>query len=191
MYGQTEATARIAYRRADLPPDKPGSVGRAVPGGRLLLRDDRGAPVTDPGATGRLWYEGPNVMLGYAACRADLAAGDVRRGLLETGDLASLDADGDLFIRGRGSRFVKMAGLRIDLDEVEDALRAQGLDCACGGGDDRLAVAVADPAQALPVKRLLRRTFRIDPTHVQVVEAGPLPRTAAGKIAYTHVFGEG
>ena len=71
MYGQTEATARMAW----LPPDqalrRPGSVGLPVPGGAFHLEPVPGA---DPGV-GELVYSGPNVMLGYAHTGADLGRG--------------------------------------------------------------------------------------------------------------------
>ena len=65
MYGQTEATARLAY----VPPEKltelpAGCIGRAVPGVELEVVDDNGI-VLPPGEIGELRARGPNVMLGY------------------------------------------------------------------------------------------------------------------------------
>ncbi len=78
MYGQTEATARIAYVPFERLGEKVGSIGTTIPGGSLEL---------DP-ATGELVYTGPNVMMGYAESREDLARGDHLQGILRTGDLA-------------------------------------------------------------------------------------------------------
>jgi long-subunit acyl-CoA synthetase (AMP-forming) len=119
MYGQTEATARIAYLPPDRVLDKPDRVGMPVPRGRLSLADD-----------GELVYEGLNVMLGYARRRADLASGDVNHGRLATGDLASVDHEGFYSIVGRKRRIAKLSGQRVNLDELEisrglrDAARA-------------------------------------------------------------------
>ena len=61
---------------------------------------------------GELIYEGPNVTLGMAECRADLSKGDERQGVLHTGDLARIDEDGFYYIAGRKKRFLKIFGIR-------------------------------------------------------------------------------
>ena len=71
MYGQTEATARMAYLPPALAAGHPQAIGRAIPGGHLELRPVDGAP----DGVGELVYRGPNVMLGYATEQADLALG--------------------------------------------------------------------------------------------------------------------
>jgi acyl-CoA synthetase (AMP-forming)/AMP-acid ligase II len=189
MYGQTEATARIAYLRADLHPDKSGSIGAAIPDGKLYLKDANGLAVSEPGTHGNLHYEGANVMLGYARDRADLAKGDELGGCLDTGDIAYFDEDGDYTIIGRRSRFIKMSGVRTDLDQIERHLRQAGFSCACGGKDEELSVALEDISAARSVKQLLRRTFRIDPGQVRLIEVAEIPRTAHGKTAYAQLFG--
>ena len=96
MYGQTEATARIAVLPPDLAEVAPGAIGRPVPGGRLSLRPVPGAEE----GTGELVYEGPNVMLGYAETPADLALGRTTD-VLATGDLGRLRPDGLWEVVGR------------------------------------------------------------------------------------------
>src|SRR5215207_4867976 len=87
MYGQTEATARMAYLPPRLAADNPGTIGMAVPGGSFRID-----PV--PGLEhGELVYSGPNVMLGYAEHPEDLAAGRTV-GELRTGDLARKHPNG-------------------------------------------------------------------------------------------------
>ena len=83
-------------------------------------------------------YYGDNVTLGYAVCQADLRKGDERGGVLETGDMAQVDADGYYTIVGRKKRFLKLYGNRVNLDELEQLLKAAfpGVDVACGGADD-------------------------------------------------------
>ncbi len=119
MYGATEATARMACLPPDLAEEHPGSIGIAVPGGRLRLdesADER------PGV-GELVYSGPNVMLGYATSPTDLALGR-ESAELRTGDLAR-QVDGIFEVVGRRTRHGKVFGLRIDLDAVEQHLRAE------------------------------------------------------------------
>jgi acyl-CoA synthetase (AMP-forming)/AMP-acid ligase II len=131
MYGQTEATARISYVPSERLLEKIGSIGVPIPDGHLEVDS----------ASSELVYRGPNVMLGYAWSRDDLALGDVQNGVLRTGDLAARDDEGFFRIIGRLSRFVKLAGNRIGLDEVEQQLLSQfGIPAMVGGRDERLVV---------------------------------------------------
>ena len=93
MYGQTEASPRMATLQHADHARKAGSVGVALAGGRFSIVDDSGAALPAD-AVGTVVYEGPNVMLGYAMSRADLGKGDEMNGRLETGDLGRLDAEG-------------------------------------------------------------------------------------------------
>src|SRR5579863_7066118 len=121
MYGQTEASPRMAtLAHADFA-RKAGSVGVALAGGRLSIIDDEGLALP-AGEIGAVVYEGANVMLGYAMSRADLGKGDEMKGRLETGDLGRLDGEGFLTLTGRAKRFAKIAGYRIGLDEIEQEL---------------------------------------------------------------------
>jgi acyl-CoA synthetase (AMP-forming)/AMP-acid ligase II len=115
MYGQTEATARMAYLPPDLAEAHPSAVGVPIPGGSLRIEhaDDQGI--------GELVYAGPNVMMGYAHAPADLAGG-AELNELHTGDLACEIAPGVFEVVGRRSRFAKVFGLRLDLDEIERKL---------------------------------------------------------------------
>ena len=119
MYGATEATARMAYLPPALADEHPAAIGVAVPGGHLRLDES----VDERPGVGELVYSGPNVMLGYATSPADLALGR-ESAELRTGDLARC-SDGLFEVVGRGNRFGKVFGLRIDLEAVERHLRAE------------------------------------------------------------------
>ncbi len=134
MYGQTEATARIAYVPPERLLDKLGSAGIAIPAGRLRIDADESASRAAR-STGEIIYEGPNVMLGYASDPDDLRRGDDLHGVLRTGDIGYLDEDGFLFLVGRSKRIAKVFGLRVNLDEVEVALRESGPAAVVGGSD--------------------------------------------------------
>ena len=138
MYGQTEATARIAYLPTELAERHPSGIGVAIPGGRLRLEpvDE----VSDP-AIGELVYSGPNVMMGYANRPADLALG-AELTELRTGDLGRALPDGVFEVVGRCSRFAKVFGLRLDLDEIERHLRSAGMPAACAEVDGSLVLVV-------------------------------------------------
>jgi acyl-CoA synthetase (AMP-forming)/AMP-acid ligase II len=140
MYGQTEATARMAYLPAHLAAERPECVGVPVPGGDLRLDPVPG----QPDGVGELVYTGPNVMMGYAEKRDDLARGhDLAE--LRTGDLGVQEPDGLWRVVGRLARFAKVMGLRVDLDRVEAGLADQGVEALAVEAGDRRAVGVLAP----------------------------------------------
>jgi acyl-CoA synthetase (AMP-forming)/AMP-acid ligase II len=187
MYGQTEATARIAVLDSEWLPDRLGSAGRAIPGGRLEIELD-GAPVREPAVMGEVVYTGPNVMMGYAMERADLARGDELGGRLQTGDLGYLDPDGFLFLRGRLKRISKVLGYRVDLDEVE--ARWPGQRPVAVVGTDELIVAFCESGDNETLGRLrmeLSRMLTVHHSAIQVRRVEALPRTPNGKLDYAEL----
>lgn len=187
MYGQTEATARMAYLPWRKSLEKCGSIGIPIPGGAFSLMDEQGQEITEPGLSGELVYRGENVTLGYAEGPEDLAKDDERHGVLHTGDLASRDEDGYYYITGRMKRFLKMSGSRVNLDECEQLVRQAfpDADCACSGVDDRLSVFVTlRTSQLDPVRWFLSEKLRLPLTAVRVEHLDEIPRNSAGKILY-------
>ncbi len=142
MYGQTEATARMAWLPHGEVEGRPGSIGGAIPGGRLWIENEAGQVIEEAGQVGELIYAGPNVSMGYAQNAGDLALGDINQGVLRTGDLARFDDEGFFFIEGRLRRFLKIFGNRISLDAVEQLAAYKGLECAAHGRDDQLIIHV-------------------------------------------------
>lgn len=185
MYGATEATARMAY----LPPEQaltnPGAIGLPIPGGSFTIEpvDE----VNEPGA-GELVFHGRNVMLGYAETPAELGIGRAVTSL-RTGDLARRNGDGLYEIIGRRSRFVKIVGLRVDLQHVERTLEGLGYDALCAGRDAALAVAVVAPGGPDPagIEAELAHRFGLPRAAVRVGVVPELPRLANGKPDYEAV----
>ncbi|MCW2830240.1 MAG: AMP-dependent synthetase [Aeromicrobium sp.] len=180
MYGQTEATARMAYLPPDLATSRPEALGVPVPGGSFRL-----APVPEAAGdgVGELVYSGPNVMMGYATSPDDLAGGP-ELSELRTGDLARQHPDGTFEWVGRRNRIAKVFGLRIDLDDVEQALRDEGVSARCVAVGDRIQVFVDWHADAGLARTVVARRCGL-PEHVLTV--GRLrdePRTPSGKIDY-------
>jgi acyl-CoA synthetase (AMP-forming)/AMP-acid ligase II len=99
MYGQTEATARLAYLPPERGDDKMGSVGVPVPGVELRIVDEGGRELP-AGEVGHLVARGDNVTPGYLEAPEDTAA-ILRGGWLWTGDMARRDEEGFFFIVGR------------------------------------------------------------------------------------------
>lgn len=186
MYGQTEATARMAYVPSDRLLEKVGSIGRPIPGGSMTLIDEAQAVVERPGITGEIVYRGANVMLGYAESAQDLARGDDNGGVLRTGDLAYRDAEGFYFLVGRARRFAKLFGNRINLDEVEAMLYQRGIHGAVTQLDDILMVAVQDADPSM-VRQVLSTELQVHHSAIRVARLDALPRSSAGKILYPDV----
>ncbi len=184
MYGQTEATARMAYLPPDLARERPDAVGVAVPGGSLRIAPTADVPADAPAGVGELVYDGPNVMLGYAERPADLALGRVT-GPLHTGDLARIAPDGLVEIVGRRGRSAKVLGLRIDLAHLERVLEEADLPALCIDGQDRLLVGVPAGAgtgdRAEIVAELVRRRTGLPAGLVVVAELDEVPRLPSGK----------
>ena len=199
MYGQTEATARMAYLPADMALDKIGSMGIAIPGGEFILADTEGQPITETDVTGELIYKGRNVTLGYSEKREDLSLGDERGGSLETGDMAQRDKDGYFFIVGRKKRFLKMYGKRVNLDEVDRILKSkyQDADFATTGTDDHMKIYIAINGDAIDsydstmissmtdvVRKYIAEKMRINLAGISVTSIDKIPRSESGKVLY-------
>ncbi|RWF61164.1 AMP-binding protein [Mesorhizobium sp.] len=110
-FGLTEAAPVVAVNTAIHGRD--GTVGRALPAIRMKLE-----PVEGIDDAGRLWLDGPNMMMGYMT--AD-RPGELQPldGWHDTGDIVSIDRDGFITIRGRAKRFAKIAGEMVSLGAVE------------------------------------------------------------------------
>lgn len=185
MYGQTEATARMSYLPPEYARTKAGSMGRAIPGGRFWLEDEGGNVIEESGTPGELVYQGDNVTLGYAQGYLELSKGDENRGILRTGDVAKRDADGFYYIVGRKKRFLKMFGHRVNLNEVEQLIRAAGYDCACAGTDDNLKIYLRKPADKGRIRRYIAERTGINQAGFTVVYVDKIPRNESGKVLYS------
>lgn len=177
MYGQTEAAPRISYIPPESLKEKAGSIGIAIPGGRLSVSEE-----------GELIYEGANVMMGYALCRDDLAKQDESRGRLATGDLAKMDEDGYFFLHGRLKRIIKIHGNRVSLDEVEHRLEsALGLPVAVAGEDDKLHVFLggeSTDASEIEAKTILNGAYHLHASTFMLKRLAVIPVNTSGKKDY-------
>ena len=178
-YGQTETTGVMSTIRTDLLPERIGSIGRAGEGGRFRIDD------------GELVYEGPIVAMGYAVCAEDLLGGDEWKGVRRTGDLASIDAEGYVTLSGRASRFLKIFGNRVSLDEVENLVKDgfPGAGCAATGADGDLRVFVASAAPE-EVERFLVAKLHFNATVMKVRAVDAIPLNANGKTDYPKLRSE-
>ncbi|WP_167375009.1 class I adenylate-forming enzyme family protein [Prosthecochloris sp. GSB1] len=189
-YGQTEATARLSALPPDKLEEKTGSIGRGIPGVSLQVLDKEGKPVK-PGETGEIVASGENIAPGYLF--ADPSKNPFRDGRLYTGDLASVDEEGYIFITGREKDFIKPSGYKVMTATIENAiLEMPGVAEAAVVGipDDQLgeaakACVVVTQSRALSPEQIIDFCTRSLPPYavpriVEFLEA--LPKNASGKI---------
>ncbi len=171
MYGQTEATARMAYLPPALAASRPETIGVPIPGGEFRIDD------------GELVYSGPNVMLGYASEAADLALGRTVDEL-RTGDLAVQHDDGLYQVVGRRTRVAKLFGVRIDLDRVERILDEAGIGARAVDHHERLALFVRSGRDRRRALALLQQRLCVPAFAVMCQVVAEFPLTANGKTDY-------
>jgi long-chain acyl-CoA synthetase len=118
-YGLTEASP-VVTSSAGMPV-KYGSVGRALSGMQVRLVDESGDDTLE-GDAGEVWVKGPNVFQGYwhePALTARVLTAD---GWLRTGDIATVDAEGYLYLVDRVKDLVIVSGFNVYPAEVEEVL---------------------------------------------------------------------
>ncbi len=185
-FGTTETSARLAF----LPPEQAathiGSIGHAIPEGKIILVDENDNEIIEPDVEGELRYEGPNVTMGYGTCVEDLSKGDEFCGVYETGDLAKKDADGFFYIVGRKKRFLKLFGLRVSLDQSEKIISENfgGMECACTGDDNQMLIYITQKDLREDVKKLISEKTGLMTKFFDVKEIEVIPRLESGKINY-------
>jgi long-chain acyl-CoA synthetase len=189
MYGQTEATARMSYLPCDKSICKAGSIGKPVPGGNFWIETENGSTIDQDDTMGELVYQGPNVSFGYAYDYNDLALGDNLNGVLRTGDLAKRDSDGYYYIIGRITRFIKLFGNRINLQDVESYLLESGYVVFCTGQDECLEVYLEEKYQAhfRDIKILILKYLQVSPLGVKIYAMNVIPRNPSGKVCYNEL----
>ena len=123
MYGETKQQQECLCLQRLIP--KLGSIGIPIPGGKFEIRSSEEVSFTDSNGfvNGELIYHGDNVFMGYASAISDLASEPEFQKTLPTGDIAYCDHDGYYYITGRKSRFAKLFGKRISLNDLESLLR--------------------------------------------------------------------
>ena len=117
MYGQTEATARLSCLQPEDLPSKLGSIGKGIPGVSLQVLNEDGKEVR-AGEVGEIVARGGNISPGYVG-EPEINAEKFVHGSLRTGDMATVDEDGYIYIVDRKSDFIKSYGNRVSSQEIE------------------------------------------------------------------------
>jgi len=120
MYGQTEATARLACLPSRQVEQQADTIGMPIPGVEFSIRNRDGNPVND-GQVGTLFARGKNIMLGYWN-DPEGSHSVLRNGWLNTGDRAAKNPVGNYTICGRENGLVKIQGYRFHPNEIDAIL---------------------------------------------------------------------
>jgi long-chain acyl-CoA synthetase len=198
-YGLTETSSTIAllgpeeHRRAAASDDagvrrRLSSVGRALPGVEIDVRDDDGKP-RPPGALGEVYVRGAQVSGEYLGRGSQLGAD----GWLPTRDGGFLDEEGYLFLQGRLDDVIVRGGENLSPGEIEDVLleHPSVADCAVVGIADvewgeavAAAVVLADGASASEeeLRAWVRARLRSSRVPSRVVFRRELPYNETGKL---------
>ncbi|MGH8566109.1 MAG: class I adenylate-forming enzyme family protein [Gammaproteobacteria bacterium] len=183
--------AGLPLLNTDAAQAKPQSVGR--PDDCALRLCDEGGAEVAPGEIGELWLHAPGMFDAYLApwCERAAATDD---GWFATGDLASQDEDGHVFLRGRRKSVINFGGIKFFPEEVE-----QVLDAHPAVRESRVSAEPHERWGAVAVAEFVARDAARPPTatvlgqHCRERLAGykvparfrlvaALPRTASGKL---------
>ena len=165
-YGVTETAPVLAMNTPIA--NKAGTVGRLSPLMRARLE-----PVAGITEGGRLFVQGPNVMLGYYRAENPGVLEAPADGWHDTGDIVAIDAQGFITIKGRAKRFAKIGGEMVSLAAVE-ALAAEA--CPRRGADGRVPARCAQGRASRAVDHRRQRQAR----RVAAPRQGPRRRRADG-----------
>ena len=199
-YGLTETSPLLTLfpsqeQAIDGPPEKVRrllSCGREVIGVRVRVVNEHGRAV-QPGEVGEIIAKGPNIMVGYWNKPQETAEA-LRHGWLYTGDLATVDEDGYIYIVDRKKDMIITGGENVFSTEVENALYTHPavLEAAVIGvpdatwGEAIKAIVVLKPAMTAAEPELIEHC-RARMTHFKAPRSvdfydGALPKSGSNKI---------
>lgn len=183
MYGQTEATARIAYLPAEFFSTNTGVIGQAIPNTKLSLIDGSEHEITACNTLGELCVVGDNVFGGYATSVAELNT-FTQNLPLKTGDIAQRLENGFYQIVGRSKRICKLTGKRINLDEVQAWISTElASEIICTGSENAFNVYVTERTD-VDVKKMLADKLKCHSRLISVIYLQTIPRLSNGKVDY-------
>lgn len=189
-YGSTE-TPRAVYMDINQI-KKDSSIGRVVGDYESRIFDDNGMPINETTVAGRLGLKSKAMMRGYFGAQENVPT--MIDGYFLTGDIAYMDGDGFIFLKGRDKDMIIVGGEKVYPDEIESIIsHIPGIkECACVGietekaiGQQVFAYVVVEEGSNITeatVKKYLdsqMEFFKI-PSRVFVVR--DIPRNEMGKI---------
>lgn len=171
MYGQTEASPRIAYVKYPREKKYLGSIGRSIPEGKMYILSNE------------IIYEGKNIFGGYSEFKKDLKFFKFIK-KLNTGDLGYKNSAGYFFLIGRKKRIIKIFGYRYNLDDIENILKKNKISCKIIGRNDKLYIFSRNSLNEKKLHHLLYKEMKFPKDKVIIKKIKKIPLTKNGKVSY-------
>ena len=185
MYGQTEASPRITIMPWKLLKKISESVGKPLFGGKIKIENKN---ENSKEKIGEIIYYGKNVFWGYSKSYKDLKEHKKNNYALKTGDLGYLDKRGLLYITGREKRILKIFGIRISLDLLENELYKKNYNCVCTGNDEKLKIYLKKNKNInfQKLNELIKKITNLMPRFFEIISVKDFQRNRIGKISYKY-----
>jgi long-chain acyl-CoA synthetase len=189
MYGQAEATTRIAYLKPELVLKKKNSIGKSINGGKIKLLDSKNKPILKNNVPGNLVYSGKNIFIGYAFQQSDLAKKEIIKNLY-TNDIATRDDQGFYYIVGRSKRFCKVLGISYNLDDIEELIKKKfkRLNFAIVSNDKKIFVFSDNSKLSTAATKFISKKININLSLIENKKISKIPRLENGKINYPSIL---
>lgn len=191
-YGATETSPVVSVNSLEF--NKPGSIGKVIPGVQVKIEHLETGEECKPGEVGKILVKGDLVMKGYLG-EPELTAEAIVDGWYNTGDMGYLDVDGYLWHSGRFKRFVKIGGEMVSLVKVENVMEQhlpEGVSCCIVEIPDEVkgAIIVAAITKDINKVAILRKMGKELPNIAlprQFFVIEDLPMMGTGKIDFRTV----
>ena len=187
MYGQTEASPRIAYIKNENIVKHQGSIGKPIYGVKMWIENQKSKIILKPYKTGQIFISGNNVMIGYSSSIKDLKNIDISNSKfkkLNTGDVGYFNKDGFFYITGRSNRIVKLYGNRVDLDEIETKMNNHNLDIICISKNNNLVIFYTKKIIEKKIENKLYEIIKLNTSRVRFIKIDKIPVTKNKKTNY-------
>ncbi len=187
MYGAAEATARMSILPSKFSKEKINSIGFPISGGEFKLLDEKNKIIDEPFVDGELIYNGKNVCMGYARNYNDLSKENENNFILNTGDIAYKDKDNFYYIKGKKSRYVKVIGNRISLDELEKILFEYGYENVCVQNvKEKITIFINKKFSEKDIKKYISNYTNLHESLFKCIQISEFPMTDNNKIDYNN-----
>ena len=194
LYGPTEITCNCTYFPIERQYEDSEKIpaGKAFPGRRVILVDEEGKQVTEPGVQGEICSAGESLANGYYKEPEQTAEKFVlypvdgtEQRMYRTGDLGSYDEEGNIVFAGRKDFQIKHMGLRIELEEIERSMTAlDGVEKSCCVFDmekNRIMGFYLGEKAASDVRKQMKEKLPVYMVPTKLIQVDEMPLNKNGK----------
>ena len=194
LYGPTEITCNCTYFPIERQYEDSEKIpaGKAFPGRRVILVDEEGKQVTEPGVQGEICSAGESLANGYYKEPEQTAEKFVlypvdgtEQRMYRTGDLGSYDEEGNIVFAGRKDFQIKHMGHRIELEEIERSMTAlDGVEKSCCVFDmekNRIMGFYLGEKAASDVRKQMKEKLPVYMVPTKLIQVDEIPLNKNGK----------